>query len=119
MPAIPWEHPTAVAVIVLASCMCIGSLVQWLFLLLLRRRYPQQWIHAGKPTLWTDQSLISAWPTIRYLQRGTFRVSGDRAGIAFCQRGKWPMIGFYWMTVICFLAVGVSIFVAGWPAQWR
>lgn len=115
----PFPHPTAIALGVLIAAMCGGSLVQFLFLRGLRKHHPNQWQHAGCPTIWSDQSLISAWPTIRYLQQRAFCTSGDKPGAAFCQRYRPPMLIGYWLTVASFAAVLVLLFTAGWPRQWQ
>jgi hypothetical protein len=115
----PFLHPTAIALGLLIAAMCGGSLVQFLFLRGLRKHYPNQWQHAGRPTIWSDQSLISAWPTIQYLQQNAFCGSSDRAGVAFCQRYRFPMLPGYWLTVATFTAFLALLFTVGWPVQWQ
>jgi hypothetical protein len=111
-------HPTAIAVGVLAVAMLVGTVVQFLFLRGLAKRHRAQWHHAGRPTIWSDQSLLSAWPTIRYIQRRAYRASGDPAGIAFCSRYRVPLLLSYWVTVFSFIAVVLLLFTAGWPNEW-
>lgn len=102
----------------LGLAMLGGSAIQYTFLRGLAKRHAAQWHHAGKPTIWTDQSVLSAWPTVRYLQRQAFRASGDAAGIAFCRRYRMSMVIGYWSTVAAFAALLLSLFTVGWPTAW-
>lgn len=88
----PYFHPTSIALGVLILAMCAGSVVQFVFLRGLRKHYPLQWDHAGRPTIWTDQSLMSAWPTIQYIQQRAYCASGDTAGAAFCHAYRAPLL---------------------------
>src|SRR5690554_3085156 len=112
-------HPTAIAIVVVGATMLATSLVQWTFLILLKRRHSAQWFHAGSPTIWRDRSLISAWSTVRYLQSRDYCFSGDHAGAAFCHRFRYPMVFGYWLTILVFVA-GVSVaLLNGWPPSWE
>lgn len=108
-------HPTVMALGALVFVMCFGSFVQFLFLRGLRKHHQEQWKHAGQPTIWTDQSLFSAWPTISYLQRRAFCSSNDSAGIVFCQRFRIALLLSYWGTVLLLVLFFVLLFTAGWP----
>src|SRR5690554_2015677 len=113
------HHPTAIAIVVIAATMLATSLIQWTFLVLLRRRHSAQWFHAGCPTIWSDKSFISAWPTVRYLQSRSYWSSGDHAGAKFCHKFRYPMVVGYWLTIAVFTA-GVSVAVLnGWPPSWE
>lgn len=110
-----YSHPTVMALGALVFVMCFGSFVQFLFLRGLRKHHQEQWKHAGQPTIWTDQSLFSAWPTISYLQRRAFCSSNDSAGIVFCQRFRIALLPSYWGTVLLLVLFFVLLFTAGWP----
>lgn len=114
----PFLHPTVIALAVLVLAMCACSVVQFAFLRGLRNEHPAQWRHAGQPTMWTAQSLISAWPTISYLQRRAYRSSGNAAGIAFCDRYRAALLTGYWCTVVAVLFLFMFVFTAGWPNEW-
>ena len=55
-------HPTAYAVVIVVTTLLATSLVQWAFLLGLKRRHRQQWNHAGNPTIWAIRALSVPGP---------------------------------------------------------
>lgn len=112
------SHPTAYLLILTGLFMIVGSLVQWTFLVILRRQHAKLWDFMGKPTIWTDQSLISAWPTIKFIQRKHYR-GFDLSSVRFCDAFYLPLIFFYWTTSLLTLVFFVVIGIYGWPAQWR
>ncbi len=118
MDLIP-NHPTAIAVIIAILTMFFSSLIQWTFLIRLRSKHNSQWIHAGSPTIWSDQSFISAWPTIQYLKNKQYVLSGNAEGINFCGKFRYPMIIGYWTTIIVFVAVIIVGIINGWPPSWK
>jgi hypothetical protein len=113
------NHPTAYAVIAVIITMLTTSIIQWAFLLILKSKHKSQWHHAGNPTIWSDQSFISAWPTIRYLQNRMYISSGSEQGINFCENFRIPMVIGYWLTISVFI-VGVIVgLINGWPPSWN
>jgi hypothetical protein len=112
-------HPTGIAILVTLVAMLAGSVVQYTFLRSLRRRHPMQWQHAGSPTIWSDQSLLSAWPTISYLTHRRYRGSNDPQGVAHCEAYRTAMLALYWVTACAFAVAVIVGFVFGWPQQWR
>ncbi len=112
-------HPTVVAIIVVVLTMLATSLIQWTFLIRLKRYYSVQWYHAGSPTIWNNESLIAAWPTVRYLQKQQYWSSGDPEGAAFCHRFRHPMVIGYWLTVVVFIAAVFIAILNGWPPSWK
>ena len=112
-------HPTAVAIAIVITTMLATSLIQWTFLIRLRCSHRSQWLHAGSPTIWSDQSFLSAWPTIRYLQNKAYLSSGDPGGARFCGRFRAPMVIGYWLTMAVFVG-GIIVSVQnGWPSSWQ
>jgi hypothetical protein len=111
-------HPTVLAISIVVATMLATSLIQWTFLVLLRRRHLNQWRHAGSPTIWSDQSFISAWPTIRYLQNQGYWSSGDNDGAQFCHRFRYPMVIGYWLTIFVFAGGVYVAFENGFPPSW-
>lgn len=112
------EHPTAYIIVITAFFMVIGSVIQWAFLLILRKKHSSLWNAMGRPTIWTDQSLFSAWPTIKFIQQKRY-LSFESSSVSFCGSFYLPLITFYWATAISLVMFFVSIFVFGWPEQWR
>src|SRR5690554_400232 len=112
-------HPSAIAIVTVVATMFATSLVQWTFLVLLRRRHSTQWRHAGAPTIWSDQSLMSSWPTVRYLQNQTYWNSGDSAGARFCHKFRFPMVVGYWLTISVFAAGVYVVWANGLPPSWE
>ncbi|MFC4362243.1 hypothetical protein ACFOX3_08015 [Simiduia curdlanivorans] len=112
------NHPTAHAIVVVISTMLFTSVIQWIFLLRLKSKYRDQWYHAGNPTIWSDQSFISAWPTVKYLQSKSYLSSGSGPGIGFCSLFRLPMVIGYWVTIIVFVAGVVIGIINGWPPTW-
>ena len=113
------DHPTAYAIVIVVSTMLTTSVIQWIFLLRLKAKHREQWHHAGNPTIWSDQSLISAWPTVRYLQNKMYSSSGSMPGINFCNTFRLPMVLGYWVTILVFCVGVVVSVVNGWPPTWR
>ena len=113
----PIYHPSAIIAITTGAMVIIGGIVQWVFLIGLRRKHSEQWHHAGSPTIWSDQSLFSAWPTVKYMQNKEYLTSGDASGIIFCNFFRIPFVLLYWSTVISFVALVISIFIFGWPKE--
>ncbi len=111
-------HPTIVAAGVFLLCLCAESLTAYIFLRGLRKRHPAQWRHSGQRTVWTDMDLVSAWGTIRYLQRRQYRMSADSAGRAFCERHRLPVVASYWSAVVTVILFFASLFALGWPQDW-
>ena len=116
---IPFHHPSAILAIALGVSMVISSIIQWSFLIGLRKKHKEQWIHAGSPTIWSDQSLMSAWPTVRYMKNKKYLDSYNELGIKFCHMYRVPFIFLYWSTVISFVLLMLSIFIFGWPKEWQ
>ncbi|MES2319593.1 MAG: hypothetical protein V4631_19100 [Pseudomonadota bacterium] len=112
-------HSAALVLWLLIVTMCTGSVVQFLFLRGLRKRHSSQWIHAGCPTMWTDQSIASAWPTVRYMQKREFLGSSNACGIAFCESYRTPFVTLYWLTLATFIAIVAAFGVFGVPPGWR
>jgi hypothetical protein len=113
------NHPTAYAIAIVVCTMLTTSVIQWVFLLRLKVKHREQWYHAGSPTIWSDQSIISAWPTVRYLQNKMYQSSGSISGINFCNTFRLPMVVGYWFTILVF-GVGIVVsLVNGWPPTWE
>ncbi|MDE1465573.1 hypothetical protein [Spartinivicinus poritis] len=109
------NHPTAYSIVTIISTMLLTSIIQWIFLIVLKRRHRDQWYHAGTPTIWSDQSLLSAWLTIKYLQNKLYLSSGSAGGIHFCKLFRLPMVLGYWLTIAIF-SVGIIVCIMnGWP----
>ncbi len=112
-------HPTAIALGLFLLCLCAESLTSFIFLRGLRKNHPIQWEHSGQRTIWTDSDLISAWGTVRYLQRRLYLDSGNAAGIAYCAKHRLPVVTTYWAAVITVPLFFLSFFFKGWPPHWR
>ena len=120
MDALPQAlfHPTIIAMGLFLLSLCAESLTSYLFLRGLKKRHPIPWDHSGQRTLWTDMDLISAWGTIRYLQSRQYRASSDRAGIAFCEQHRLPVVATYWAAVATVALFFGSLFLIGFPQDW-
>jgi len=113
------NHPTTYAVILTIITMLITSVIQWTFLLRLKKSHKEQWHHAGSPTIWTDQSILSAWPTIKYLQQRLYLSSEDISGIDFCNKFRSPILIGYWLTVTVICGVILVAIINGIPPSWK
>ena len=112
------EHPTAYIVVATGFFMVVGSVIQWVFLLMLRKQHSNLWNAMGRPTIWTDQSLFSAWPTIKFIQQKRY-LSFESSSVSFCGFFYLPLVLFYWLTAISLAMFFVAIFAFGWPEQWN
>jgi len=113
------DHPTAYAVVSVVSIMLTTSIIQWTFLIKLKNKHQKQWLHAGSPTIWSDQDFISALPTVKYLKNKDYLMSGCVNGINLCNRFRAPMWHGYWITVLAF-CVGITVGVLnGWAPTWK
>jgi hypothetical protein len=113
------NHPTTYAVIITIITMLVTSVIQWTFLLRLKKSHTEQWLHAGSPTIWSDQSILSAWPTIKYLQQKIYLSSENMSGINFCNKFRSPMLIGYWLTVIVICGCIVVAIINGVPQSWK
>ena len=111
-------HPTAIALIYFLGMLVIGSAIQWTFLIKLKKHHPEQWEHAGKPTIMNNGDLVKAWPTTKYLINKLYEESNSSSGIKFCNVYRSPMIYGYFLTAISVPAFFASIFMFGWPQGW-
>ena len=102
------DHPTAYAILIVVCTMLATSIIQWTFLIRLKSKHREQWYHAGNPTIWSDQSFISAWPTVKYMQSKMYLSSGSESGINFCSLFRLPIVFGYWLTILVFV-LGVSV----------
>jgi hypothetical protein len=112
------EHPTAYIIVITAFFMVVGSIIQWTFLLMLRKNHSNLWYAMGRPTIWTDQSLFSTWPTIKFIQQKRY-LNHEFGSVKFCGFFHFPLVLFYWATALSLAMFFVAIFVFGWPEQWR
>lgn len=94
------EHNT---ILKKATALLATSIIQWTFLLRLKSKHREHWYHAGNPTIWSDQSFISAWPTVKYMQSKMYLSSGSESGISFCNLFRLPMVLGYWLTILVFV----------------
>lgn len=106
------EHPTAYIAAIAAFFMVVGSIVQWVFLITLRKKHSNLWNAMGRPTIWTDQSLFSAWPTIKFIQQKRY-LSFEASSVGFCSSFYLPLILFYSATATSLVMFFVAIFVFG------
>ena len=117
MQANPFLHPTVFTISFFMVALLAESLTSFLFLRGLKKQHPLQWAHSGERTIWTDSDLISAWGTIRYLQRREYLGSGNATGIVFCARHRPFVISTYWAAVISFALFIVLLFTVGMPKE--
>ena len=114
------SHASAYAALIAAFFMTVGSVVQWSFLILVRKKYGKLWISMGRPTIWTDQSLITAWDTVKFIQYKKYAsFSFDASAIKFCRRFRLPFIIFYLGACFSFVWLFISIIWLGWPEEWQ
>jgi hypothetical protein len=114
------SHASAYAALIAGFFMIVGSFVQWVFLRLLRNKHGKLWMSMGRPTIWTDQSLLTAWDTVKFIQNKQFvSLSFDASAIRFCRGFRLPLIGFYWGTFLSFIWLVISIIWLGWPHEWQ
>ncbi len=113
------DHPTAYAIVVVVATMLTTSLIQWVFLIGLKNKHREQWYHAGNPTIWSDQSFISAWSTVKYLQFKNYKSSSDIHGVSFCNVFRLPMVIGYWVTILVFTGGVIVSVINGWPPTWE
>lgn len=66
----------------------------------------------------SDQSFLSAWSTVKYLQKRQYWFSGSPVGIDFCSMFRLPMVLGYWVTILVFLAGVIVSIINGWPPSW-
>src|SRR5688500_3419199 len=111
-------HPTAITLWLFLVCLCAESITSFIFLRGLQKEHPEQWRHSGERTIWTDSDLISAWGTIKYLQRCLYLNSSNQAGIAFCAKHRLSVVATYWAAGTTVPMFFISLFVFGWPPQW-
>lgn len=108
-------HPTAIALIYFLGMLIIGSAIQWTFLIKIKKHHPEQWEHAGKPTIMNNGDLVKAWPTTKYILKKLYNNSNSISGIKFCDTYRSSMIYGYFLTVISVPLFFASIFIFGWP----
>ncbi|WP_445426299.1 hypothetical protein [Alishewanella sp. HL-SH06] len=111
-------HPTAIALIYFLGMLVIGSAIQWTFLIKLKKHHPEQWQHAGTPTIISNGDLVKAWPTTKYLKQKLYKESNSSSGIKFCDLYRSPMIYGYFLTAISVPLFFASILLFGWPPAW-
>jgi len=111
-------HPTELAIWTCLAIMLSTSAIQWTFLIRLKKRHPDQWEHAGSPTIMSDQSLTSAFGTVMYLQSRAYTYSDYQEGIRYCERFRFPMVVGYWITVAAVSSAVIVGLVNGWPPGW-
>ena len=76
-------HPTVITLIYFLGMLIVGSAIQWTFLIKLKKHHPEQWEHAGKPTIFNNGDLVKAWPTTKYLIKKLYTESNLTSGIQF------------------------------------
>jgi hypothetical protein len=111
-------HPTAIALMYFIGMLIIGSGIQWTFLIRMKKNHPEQWEHAGKPTIMNNGDLVKAWPTTMYLMKRSYNESNSSTGINFCNTYRLPMIYGYFLTAISVPLFFACIFLFGWPEGW-
>jgi hypothetical protein len=109
------DHPTVYAMALFFAFMIGGSIVQWIFLIRLKRLDWEIWVRAGRPTIWSDRDLIRAWPTIKFLLGKKYLFTGTRVGHRFCSFYRYPLFLGYFGTCLSVIWFLVSLFLNGWP----
>jgi len=108
-------HPFWTSFAVFFFLLCVASLYHWRFLRRIRREFPTVWQDMGRPTGWTDSTLLDAFGTYLYLLRRRYQQSSDVHAIQFCERFRIPMLVTYagaWLSVAVFF---IGLFIWGKP----
>jgi hypothetical protein len=87
----------------------IGIVLHVLFLYVLRRRCPDEWIRLGSPHPLRPDDIESGWMTMKYFLSGGFAAVNDKCVVTLgriIQFYNWLfLIGFALVTVLFFYAI--------------
>lgn len=94
----------------------VESWFSWRFLRRLKRDFPRLWEESGERTIWTDGTLIDAWPTIRFLWRREYEATATREEVAFCEEYRLP-VTLSWAAAALSVAMFFVVVFATWLAK--
>jgi hypothetical protein len=101
-------HPFWTSFAVFSVVMCVASWYHWRFLRRVRREFPSLWKDTGRPTGWTDSTLLDAFGTYWYLFQRRYRHRGVTDETQFCEQFRAPML----VTYVAAIA-SVAVFLVG------
>lgn len=89
-------------------CLIIESITSYIFIRRSKKKYPELWEHAGRPTLIGNGDLISAWPLNKYIKNREYLEISDVKAKEFAETIRAPHIYSYYsagISVVIFLLV--------------
>jgi hypothetical protein len=110
-----WAHPTLISVWAFLLGAVAEGWYSWDYLTKLRRTYPLLWERSGRRTIWTDGTIIDAWPTIRFLWRREYLAIANAEERGFFERYRMPMVVSWALSGIAVIAFLASVSTLGWP----
>jgi hypothetical protein len=95
--------------IVVALVVIVGISLQLMFFHRLRRRYPNEWVRLGSPSLFRPSNIQSGWQIAKYFWTGEFAKVPDKSIVRLgrvVQLYNWfGLIGFLTLTGLIFYSI--------------
>ena len=98
---------------IFAVCLILESITSWIFIRGSKKKHPDLWRHAGKPTLLGNGDLFSAWPLNQYLIHRQYQQLGNKGAVQFAEKIRLPFIITYFMALISVLVFIAFFFING------
>lgn len=96
-----------------------GTVVQYRFLRYLRINHAEIWEDVGCPTIWSDQSLTTAWPTIKYMRDRLYADINDLSGIQYCDKNRVRLQIWFWASAVTAVLFLICLLGIGTPPAWN
>ncbi len=96
-------------------CLIFESITSWMFIRGSKKKHPELWVHAGRPTLIGNGDLNNAWPLNKYLIYRQYEEIENEAAKEFAENLRIPFIFSYFSAVVTVAIFFVCLFVFGAP----
>ena len=112
-------HPTAIFLYVWVLIMISGTVYQYRFYKYLEKNHVMIWKDVGCPTIWSDQSLATAWPTVKYMKDRWYEDLTDTVGVEYCDKNRTKFLYWFWASATSAAIFACFLFGIGLPPAWE
>jgi len=112
-------HSTAIFLYVWVLIMMSGTIYQYRFYKYLEKNHVMIWEDVGRPTILSDRSLGTAWPTVKYMKDRCYADLADSRGVEYCDQNRKKLLYWFWASAASAVIFACFLFGVGLPPAWE